>query len=187
LLLAPDTPELRQIAALLANALVCDGADPGEPIVEESFGHLWRPRGLPDVCDDPRTCRAAPECTSRVLLHQLAWADNAAAVDSALAAAPNVYAAALVFDPVDTLSYTLRMNHTDLPPTNRHFSDVQLGRLQVMGMPDSDWKKYFFAANLQVAVDRSLTALRLGWAKDGPLAVQVKVSFFAFGWRMALP
>jgi hypothetical protein len=175
LLLSPDTQEVRRVAALLATALVCDGAEPDDPSTENSFGRLWSSQSLPEACADPHACRQDPACSRDLLRNRFTWAEDEAAADAALEASPGVYAAAVVFDPVDTLSYTLRMNHTALPPTDRHFSDVQLGRLQVTGMPNSDWKRYFFAVNLQLALDRSLSALRLGRERDGPLDIKVKV------------
>lgn len=173
-LLSPDTPEVRRISALLATALVCDGSRPRPPGVQDAFGGLWR-RGLPPECGDAAYCTAHRNCTARMRTHQLAWASHRSEVDAALRGRPGAYAAAVEFDPVDTLSYTVRMNHTQLPPTNRLFSDINVGSLKVTGEPDADWKRYFFGANLQLAVDRSLAALRLGTEAQGPLDVQVHV------------
>ena len=174
LLLSPDTPEVRRISELLATALVCDGSRTHPDGVENAFSRLWR-QDLPPNCESEAHCIAHRNCTAHVRASQLAWAPHRAAVDAALRRRPGAYAAAVEFDAVDTLSYTLRMNHTQLPPTNRLFSDINVGSLQVTGEPDTDWKKYFFGANLQLAVDRSLAALRLGIEDQGPLDVQVHV------------
>ena len=81
-------------------------------------------------------------------------------------AAPATFLAAAVFHPSShlaaaPLSYTLYMNHTLLPSTQKLFSDVSVGKFEVTLGPNRDWKKYYLFSNLQLAIDRSLAALAL--------------------------
>jgi hypothetical protein len=103
-------------------------------------------------------CQGNPLCTRRLLSHQVAWAPSATEVDSTLRAHPAVFTAAVVFHDERALSYTLRMNHSSLPSTRHLFSDVDVGTLRLSQEPDTDWKRYYLFANLQLAIDRSLMA-----------------------------
>ena len=48
-----------------------------------------------------------------------------------------------------------------MPKTSARFSDVSVGTVELSARPNQDWQKYFWTANLQHSVERSLIALQL--------------------------
>ena len=89
--------------------------------------------------------------------------------------------------PLGLTTYTLHLNHTTLPPTRRLFSDVSVGVVKVAFGPDTDWRKAYLLANLQLAVDRSLLALQLqaqGGAAREAAAARARADGNAAGRRL---
>lgn len=71
---------------------------------------------------------------------------------AAAAAAPNTVDAVVAFDAADGAAppgaaYTLRANHTGLPSTRVVYNAFDI-------LPDSQYRDYWFFANLQLALDR---------------------------------
>ncbi len=70
---------------------------------------------------------------------------------AAAAAAPNTVDAVVAFEDVDGAApgarYTIRANHTGLPSTRVIYNAFDI-------LPDSQYRDYWFFANLQLALDR---------------------------------
>lgn len=101
--------------------------------------------------------------------------DNSRApdIDADLANVAEPAAAAPQSQLHDLMAYTLHLNRTQLPPTQRFFSDVTPGAAKVEFGPNTDWRKAYLLANLQLAVDRSLLALASQETASGALGAGV--------------
>lgn len=63
-----------------------------------------------------------------------------------------------------------------MPKTQARFSDVSVGTVTLSAKPNADWQLYFWTANLQHSVERSLIALHLrgpGARRPEDIAVNV--------------
>lgn len=129
-------------------------------------------------------CPTSKRCGPRLQRDRFIWADDGDHVTSLVLAAPAAFGAAVVFGPpsggpgapLDT--YELRVNHTAMPSTLETFSDFAIGTVKFTQLPDGDWQRYFWTANLLHAVERSMMARWLeGDNATQPLDIEANVCF----------
>ncbi|GAX84392.1 hypothetical protein CEUSTIGMA_g11814.t1 [Chlamydomonas eustigma] len=179
ILLAPgtntDSAQMQIIAEILSKALACprDLAmwSCPTPLLPNSFHCMFINKDLSEHCQDVNVCHNDPICYAHLLgiagqISVMATADDAVrqAVDNPMKVDAVVILSAIKEQSSEQhdkirWEYTIRMNHTDVPPTPLLLDLFDVSPTSKNGL--GFYRDYWFFTNLQFAIDRSLLGLEV--------------------------
>ncbi|KAK9842270.1 hypothetical protein WJX81_003820 [Elliptochloris bilobata] len=174
LLFAPNTSaDATALMRSAAAAVACPADAARKRPGARSFHALFRGSGGAQ-CEQQGACLGTPACWEGLLGRQIVGHPSEAEALAAAAAEPETVDAVVVFGDGGAAApgarYTIRANHTGLPSTRVVYNAFDI-------LPDSQYRDYWFFANLQLALDQAILGRALG--SDGrPALVDIQVKPF---------
>ena len=174
ILYSPNTTAVQQLMEGFAKHAACP-RDPSTLTHGNSFYQYFKGQDVPTECQLQAECFSNSQCYQHVISNNL---QGFASEDEAVAYAsdhPRRVDAALIFGSTDsvtpTFGYTIRMNHTHMPSSRQLLNVFDV-------LPDDQFRRYYFFANLQQLVDQAI----IGAATNSNAPNPVSVKFKQFPW-----
>lgn len=175
ILYVPDTAAVQQLMTGFAKQAACP-RDPSAVTHGSSFYQYFKADSSPPECQLQPYCFNNSRCYQHVLdgnLHSFPSEVEAVAYASQH---PRTVDAALIFGSADAsgpqFDYTIRMNHTHMPSSRQLLNVFDV-------LPDDQFRRYWFFANLQQLVEQAMVNAASG---NTSTPTPVSAKFKQFPW-----
>lgn len=175
ILYAPNTTTVQQLMEGFAQQAACP-RDPTALTHGSSFYQYFKAQDSLPACQLQPQCFSSSQCYQHVIDHHLlGFASEDEAVDYA-SEHPRRVDAALIFGTADPsapqFDYTIRMNHTHMPSSRQLLNPFDV-------LPDDQYRRYWFFANLQQLVEQAFISTATG---NSSIPHPVSAKFKQFPW-----